>query len=71
METFIQSDLKKASLNKDIKKVTALGPYAAVIARIINQSLEKKLKNDKLFKDKYLKKPLFKGLLIDKEEFNT
>jgi len=28
--------LKKASLNKDIKKVTALGPYAAVIARIIN-----------------------------------
>jgi hypothetical protein len=63
--------LKTASLNKDIRKVRALGPYAAVISRIINQSLEKKLKNDKLFKDKYLKKPLFKGLLINKEEFDS
>ena len=31
METFIYSDLKKASLNKDIKKVKTLGPYACAI----------------------------------------
>ena len=35
METFIYKDLKKASLNKDIKKVKTLGPYAFVLSQII------------------------------------
>ena len=39
METFIYGDMKKASLNKDIKKVKTLGPYAFVIAKILNESL--------------------------------
>ena len=46
METFIYKDLKKASLNKDITKVKTLGPYAAVIGTILDESLKKKLKND-------------------------
>ena len=47
METFIYGDLKKASLNKDITKVRTLGPYAAVMGRILNKSLVNKLNNDK------------------------
>ena len=46
METFIYKDLKKASLNKDIKKVKTLGPYAYAIALIISGSLEGKLMSD-------------------------
>jgi hypothetical protein len=36
METFIFGDMKKASLNKDITKVKTLGPYADVLAKILN-----------------------------------
>ena len=46
METFIYADLKKASLNKDIKKVKTLGPYAFVIGMILNGSLQNKLNNN-------------------------
>ena len=47
METFIYKDLKIASLQKDITKVKTLGPYAWVMMRIINESLYRKLINDK------------------------
>ena len=46
METFIYGDMKKASLNKDIKKVKTLGPYAWALGMILNKSLNKKLMND-------------------------
>jgi hypothetical protein len=36
METFIYKDLKKASLEKDITKIKTLGPYALVMAVILN-----------------------------------
>ena len=44
METFIYSDLKKASLNKDIDKVKTLGPYAFVLQHILYKSLYKKFR---------------------------
>ena len=70
METFIYHDLKKASLNKDISKVKTLGPYAYSITFILNRSLTMKLINDKQFSKKYLERPLYRGLLIDKENYN-
>ena len=53
METFIYGDLKKASLNKDITKVKTLGPYAAVLNRILNRSLTTRLGKYITFRDKY------------------
>ena len=67
METFIYKDLKLASLNKNIKKVKTLGPYAFVMGRILNNSMVEKLENDKKLSDKYLNKPLFRGILLKKE----
>ena len=46
METFIYKDLKQASLNKDIRKVKTLGPYALVIAKILNECLLEKLRSN-------------------------
>ncbi len=69
METFIYKDLKKASLQKDITKVKTLGPYAYAMTQILRESLAKKLENDKELARKYLSKPLFRGILIDKEKY--
>ena len=69
METFIYKDLKKASLEKDISKVLTLGPYAYAISEIIHKGMYKKKKNNKLFLDKYLK-PIYRGILINEEEYN-
>ncbi len=68
METFIYKDLKKACLQKDITKVKTLGPYAAVMSMILQESLIEKLKNDEELQKKYLSKPLFRGILIEKEK---
>jgi len=46
METFIFSDLKKASLQKDYTKVLTLGPYASALSVIIKGGLRKKLENN-------------------------
>ena len=69
METFIYKDLKKASLQKDITKVKTLGPYAWVMGEVLFKSLFEKLKNDKELQKKY-NKPLFRGILLDKKNFN-
>ncbi len=53
MQTFIYQDLKKACLKKDITKVKPFGPYAWAMMRIINESLFKKLINDKELAYKY------------------
>ncbi len=68
METFIYKDLKKACLQKDITKVKTLGPYAIAISGILDESLKKKLENDKELQKKYFSKPLFWGILIEKEK---
>jgi hypothetical protein len=70
METFIYKDLKKASLNKDITKVKTLGPYACAMTKILDYSLNEKLNNDKELRKKYLGKPLFRGILIEKEKYD-
>jgi hypothetical protein len=70
METFIYKDMKKASLQKDITKVKTLGPYAFVISKILEKSMYKKLVNDNELFEKYRDKPLFRGILIDKEMYN-
>ena len=70
METFIYKDMKKASLEKDITKVKTLGPYAFVLTVILKESLFKKLENDKELLKKYFCKPLFRGILIDKEMYD-
>jgi hypothetical protein len=70
METFIYKDLKKASLEKDITKVKILGPYAFVMSVILENSLFEKLKNDKELKKKYFGKPLFRGILIGKKNYD-
>ncbi len=46
METFIYKDLKKACLQKDITKVKTLGPYAAVMGRILTIPFYFKLEGD-------------------------
>lgn len=43
MESFIYKDLKKASLEKDTRKVKTLGPYAFVMGRLLNESFKIKL----------------------------
>jgi len=35
METFIYSELKKASLKKDDTRIPTLGPYAAALSYIV------------------------------------
>ena len=70
METFIYGDLKKASLNKDINKIKTLGPYARVMGEILEESLKDKLMEDVKFTIKYVGKPVFRGILMDKENFD-
>ena len=60
--------MKKASFQKDITKVKTLGPYAIAMSGILGESFSKKLKNDKELQKKYFGKPLFRGILIEKEK---
>ena len=48
-----------------------LGPYAFVMGKILNGSMLNKLENDKSLRDNYLKKPLYRGLLIEKDLFKV
>ncbi len=70
METFIYKDLKKASLNKVITKVKTLGPYSYALSMILELSFIKKIENDLELLKKYLNKPVFRGILINKEDFD-
>ena len=70
METFIYGDLKKACLNRDFSKVKTLGPYAKVIATIIDWAFMEKLNKNEKLNAKYKTKPVFRGMLIDEEIFN-
>jgi len=52
MQTFIYSELKKASLKKDSSKILSLGPYASVLSFIIENCNKSRIAiNPKLKKE--------------------
>jgi hypothetical protein len=46
METFIYSELKKASLNKDESRIPTLGPYAATLSYVIRNANVSRIKKE-------------------------
>ena len=64
METFIYSELKKASLNKDETRIPTLGPYAAALSYIIRNANISRIKKEIFFDGIYKNFYVYRGLYI-------
>ena len=70
METFIYSELKKASIFKDESRIPTLGPYAAALSFVIGNANKSRLKNDPIFRARYQDLTVYRGLKLDMVNFN-
>ena len=53
METFLYSELKRASLQKDETRIPSLGPYAAALSFIIGNAHKSRLNASLTNRQKY------------------
>lgn len=62
METFIYTDLKLASLNKDKSKIPTLGPYAAALSYIVMNAHKSRVDQNPDLRRKYKNLIVYRGI---------
>ena len=62
METFIYTDLKHASLNKDESKIPTLGPYAAALSFIVRNAHKSRVNRNPDLRRKYKNLIVYRGI---------
>ena len=62
METFIYSDLKKASLKKDESKIPSLGPYAAALSYVIRHANKTRIQKYPYLRNQYTDLLVYRGI---------
>ena len=70
METFIFSDMKKASLEKDETKIPTLGPYAAALSFVLGNASKSRLKKSRDLQTDYTNLFVYRGICMTHERFN-
>ena len=70
METFIFTDMKKASLEKDETKIPTLGPYAAALSFIIGNASKSRLKKSIDLQIDCKNLFVYRGMCMTRERFN-
>ena len=67
MQTFLFSELKRASFEKDESRIPSLGPYAAALSFIICNAHKSRLNASKENRKKYSNLTVYRGICMSHE----